>query len=73
MLGELPVFTVSVKGKLSRSSPQTVDLHSSCHMRAGDVMAECDACHVWYHRHCMDIDVFGDSDVLWKCKMCVQH
>ena len=21
----------------------------------GDEMAECDSCHIWYHRHCMDI------------------
>ena len=23
--------------------------------KKGDEMAQCDVCHVWYHRHCMDI------------------
>ena len=27
----------------------------------------CDSCHIWYHRHCMDIssEVFGESEVHW--------
>ena len=58
----------------SIKSTKTVDLHCTCRMpeETGDEMAECDLCHVWYHRHCMDIpnEVFGDSDVFWKCKIC---
>ena len=54
---------------------QTVDLHCSCRLpeERGYKMAECDVCKTWYHQHCMDIpsDVFGDSDVPWKCKACV--
>ena len=32
-------------------------------------MAECDSCHVWYHRHCMDIpsEVFDKEE---ECKAC---
>ena len=32
-------------------------------------MAKCDSCHMWYHRHCMDIpcEVFGESEVHWEC------
>ena len=60
--------TVAVK------SSTTVDLHCSCHMpeQTGDELAKCDSCHVWYHRHCMDIpsEVFSGSHVFWKCKTC---
>ena len=39
-----------------------------------DQMAECEACKVWYHQHCMDMDipneVFNNPDVTWKCKKC---
>ena len=57
--------------------PKTVELHCSCRMpeEEGDEMAMCDSCHVWYHRHCMDIpsEVFDeDSEVHWECKRCVQ-
>ena len=55
-------------------SSKTIDLHCSCRMpeQPGDEMAECDSCHVWYHRHCMDIpsEVFGDSEMSWECKAC---
>ena len=58
-------------------STQTVDLHCSCRLpeERGDKMAECDVCKTWYHQHCMDIpnDVFGDSEVPWKCKVCAGH
>ena len=58
-------------------STQTVDLHCSCRLpeERGDKMAECDVCKTWYHQHCMDIpdDVFGDSEVPWKCKACAGH
>ena len=37
-------------------SSKTVDLYCSCRMPGeSNDMAECDSCHVWYHRHCMDI------------------
>ena len=54
-----------------------VELHCSCRMpeRDGEKFAECDSCHIWYHRHCMDIpsEVFDeDSEVHWECKRCVQ-
>ena len=53
---------------------KSVELHCSCRMpeQPGDEMVECDSCHVWYHRHCMDIpsEVFGVSEVSWKCKAC---
>ena len=53
---------------------QSVDLHCSCRLpdEKGDKMAECDVCKTWYHQHCMDIpgEVFGDSEVPWKCKRC---
>ena len=49
-------------------STKTVELHCTCRMpeEKGDEMAECDSCHVWYHRHCMDIpsEVFGETDFL---------
>ena len=56
-------------------STKTVELHCTCRMpeEKGDEMAECDSCHVWYHRHCMDIpsDVFeGEADTHWECKAC---
>ena len=61
------------KGARVKSS-KPVELHCSCRMpeQQGDEMAECDSCHVWYHRHCMDIpsEVFGESEVSWKCKAC---
>ena len=51
-------------------------LNRSCRMpeEKGDEMAECDVCHVWYHRHCMDIpsEVFGEVEVTWECKRCVK-
>ena len=50
-------------------STETVELFCTCRMpeERGDVMAECESCHEWYHRHCMDIpsEVFGPSDVQW--------
>ena len=54
---------------------QKTELHCSCLLpeEVGiDQMAECDACKVWYHQHCMDIppEVFNNSDVPWKCKKC---
>ena len=55
-------------------STETVELFCTCRMpeERGDVMAECESCHEWYHRHCMDIpsEVFGPSDVQWQCKAC---
>ena len=56
-------------------STKTVELHCTCRMpeEKGHEMAECDSCHVWYHRHCMDIpsDVFeGEADTHWECKAC---
>ena len=53
--------------------PETVELHCSCRMpeREGENFAECDSCHIWYHRHCMDIpsEVFDeDSEAHWECK-----
>ena len=52
---------------------QKTDLHC-CRMpeKTGDKMAECEACEVWYHQHCMDIpnEVFDRVDVPWKCKKC---
>ena len=52
-------------------SSKTVDLHCSCRMpeQPDDEMAKCDKCHVWYHRHCMDIssEVFGGVEVSWAC------
>ena len=60
-----------------KSAVITVELHCSCRMpeEKGDVMAQCDVCHVWYHRHCMDIpsEVFGESEVRWECKRCVHE
>ena len=51
--------------------PKIVKLHCSCRMpeEKGDV------CHVWYHRHCMDIpsEVFGECEVHWECKRCVHE
>ena len=55
-------------------STETVELFCTCRMpEERDVMAECESCHEWYHRHCMDIssEVFGPSDVQWKCKACI--
>ena len=57
--------------------PKTVELHCSCRMpeRDGEKFAECDSCHIWFHRHCMDIpsEVFDeDSEVHWECNRCVQ-
>ena len=54
---------------------QKTELHCSCRLpeEVGiDQMAECDACKVWYHQHCMDIppEVFNNPDVPWKCKKC---
>ena len=39
--------------------PKIVELHCSCRMpeEKGDEMAQCDVCHVWYHRHCMAFPV----------------
>ena len=55
-------------------SLQRVPIHCSCRMpeESGDEMAECESCLVWYHRHCMDIpsEVFGDTEVSWKCNAC---
>ena len=45
--------------------PKTVELHRSRRTpeQTGDVMAECDSCHIRYHRHCMDIlsEVFDED------------
>ena len=54
-----------------------LELHCSCCMpeQTCDVMGECDSCHIWYHRHCMDVpsEVFDEvAEVHWECKMCVQ-
>ena len=54
---------------------QEVNLHCSCRLPEveGDVMAQCDTCGIWYHKHYMDIPskVFDDTDVLWQCKNCI--
>ena len=72
-LSRFPVV-VSERRNTGIKHTQTVDLHCSCRMpeERGDKMAECDVCKTWYHQHCMDIpsDVFGDSEVPWKCKAC---
>ena len=48
-------------------STKTVELYCTRRMpeEKGDEMAECDSCHVWYHRHCMDIpsEVFGETEI----------
>ena len=57
----------------SIKSAKTVDLYCSCRMPGeSNDMAECDSCHVWYHRHCMDIpsEVFDKEDIYWECKAC---
>ena len=70
-------FPVLGERKSAVRKPKTVELHCSCRMpeEKGDEMVQCDVCHVWYHRHCMDIpsEVFGESDVHWECKYCVQQ
>ena len=57
-------FPVLGERKSAPRKPRTLELHCSCRMpeEKGDEMAECDVCHVWYHRHCMDIpsEVFGE-------------
>ena len=62
-------FPVLGERKGAVRKPKTVELHCSCR----DEMAQCDVCHVWYHRHCMDIpsEVFGESEVHWECKRSV--
>ena len=68
-------FPVLGERKSAVRKPKAVELHCSCRMpeEKGDEMAQCDVCHVWYHRHCMDIpsEVFGESEVRWECKRCV--
>ena len=57
----------------SIKATKTVDLYCSCRMPGeSNDMAECDSCHVWYHRHCMDIpsEVFDKEDIYWECKAC---
>ena len=56
---------------------KTVELYCTCRMpeeEGVDEMVECDSCHEWYHRHCMDIpnEVFGPDDVPWECKACTR-
>ena len=67
-------FPVLGERKSAVRKPKTVELHCSCRMpeEKGDEMAQC---HVWYHRHCMDIpsEVFGESEVHWECKRCVHE
>ena len=69
-------FPVLGERKSAPRKPRTLELHCSCRMpeEKGDEMAECDVCHVWYHRHCMDIpsEVFGEVEVNWECKRCVK-
>ena len=66
-----------ILGKRSSSGikrVQKTELHCSCRLpeKVGDKMAECEACKVWYHQHCMDIpsEVFNSADVPWRCKDC---
>ena len=69
-------FPVLGERKSAPRKPRTVELHCSCRMpeEKGDEMAECDVCHVWFHRHCMDIpsEVFGEAEVHWVCKRCLK-
>ena len=69
-------FPVLGQRESVQRKPKTVELHCSCRMpeEEGDEMAKCDSCHIWYHRHCMDIpsEVFGESEVHWECKRCVK-
>ena len=47
----------------------------ACQKKVMRYMAECDVCHVWYRRHCMDIptEVFGGEDAVhWECKRFVK-
>ena len=74
---QVTCFPVLGERKSAVRKPKTVELHCSCRMpeEKGDEMAQCDVCHVWYHRHCMDIpsEVFGESEVHWECKRCVHE
>ena len=67
-------FPVLGERKSAVRKPKIVKLHSSCRMpeEKGDEMAHCDVCHIWYHRHCMDIPS-EMSDVRWECKRCVHE
>jgi hypothetical protein len=52
-----------------------VELHCVCWMPHSDRFnwAQCDECHVWYHKECMDIpdEVFSSThEVQWVCKIC---
>ena len=73
-----PHLTTPVLGQREsvQRKPKTVELHCSCRMleEEGDEMAKCNSCHIWYHRHCMDIpsEVFGESEVHWECKRCMK-
>ena len=54
-------------------STKTVELHCTCRMpeEKGDEMAECDSCHVWYHRHCMDIPCLEKQRFLGNVRLAV--
>ena len=72
-----PVLHDSYKSATTKSpETQVVDLHCTCRMpeKSGDDMALCESCDIWYHRHCMDIpdEVFDESEVDWKCRICCQ-
>ena len=52
-----------------------VELPSVCQMPHTDRFkwAQCDECHVWYHKECMDLPdgVFSSTHkVQWVCKIC---
>ena len=56
-------FPVLGERKSAVRKPKIVKLHCSCRMpeEKGDEIAQCDACHVWYHSHCMDILCLGST------------
>ena len=48
-----------------------VELHCVCRMPHSDRfnLAQCDECHVWYHKECMDIPDEAFSSTEWVCKI----
>ena len=66
-LSRLPLLLCEQKSS-STKFEKTVRMPGESHD-----MAKCDICHVWYHRHCMDIpsEVFDkEEDIYWECKAC---
>ena len=65
----------AAKGASGIKSVTELELHCVCRLPHSDEFdwAQCNGCHLWFHKECINIPdcVFSNShDMQWMCKLC---